>query len=75
VRARPQHELPQRHDRHAEFLFDVGDNLQKGTYDTDPHGNETWSFYAVGEKTPGSNDSGAIVYPTSAYDPNDPKRP
>jgi hypothetical protein len=61
----------------AEFLFDVGANLQAGTFDTDASGNKTWSFYAVGEVTAGftSNDSGAIVYPTSAYDATTPKCP
>lgn len=61
----------------AAFLFDVAENLGKKTYDQDMFGNITWSFFAEGEKTPGytSNDSGAIVYPTSAYDQSDPKCP
>jgi hypothetical protein len=41
------------------------------------YGNKTWSFYAEGEAKPGftSNNSGAIVYPTSAYDPSAPLCP
>ena len=57
----------------AEFLFDVGANIAAQTYEPDM----TWSVYAKGEGTPGftSNDTGAIIYFTSPYDPNDPKCP
>ena len=61
----------------AEFLFDVGQNLLAKNYEEDQFSNITWHVYAEGEATPGftSNNAGAIIYPTSAYDPNDPKCP
>lgn len=61
----------------AEFLFDVGQGLLAKNYEQDQFFNITWPVYAEGEATPGftSNNAGAIIYPTSSYDPNDPKCP
>ncbi len=61
----------------AMFLFDLGAGFVAKNYEQDMFSNISWPMYAEGEVTPGftSNNTGAIVYPTSPYDPSDPKCP
>ena len=61
----------------AMFLFDLGAGHVAMNYELDMFNNISWPMYAEGEVTEGftSNNSGAIVFPTSAYDPGDPKCP